>query len=121
VGNEHKPDNPIAIEQLIAGLEELQVVLGEPARRAVPEVRVRLIEAMAARDRGDRVGALGLIGVAMAKLLELGDHLDPNEAALMHAVTDHFRTAVLRGDVPAAKQGMDVMLERSGSRERGKK
>jgi hypothetical protein len=38
----------------------------------------------------------------------------------MRAVSAQFRTALLRGNVGDAKQGLDVMLERSGAREKKK-
>jgi hypothetical protein len=36
----------------------------------------------------------------------------------MRAVSAQFRTALLRGNVPEAKHGLDVMFERSGAKER---
>lgn len=111
---------PVALEQLIKGLGELETVLGAAAKPVVAAVQARLSEAMAARDRGDPVAAMRAIGEAMDQLAALADRLDPHEAVLMRAVSGHFRTALLRGDAPEAKQGLDVMLERSGARERTK-
>lgn len=118
MSNQHPPAVPLAIEQVIAALAELEVVLGEPARQAVPQVRQRLTEAMAARDRGDPVGTLRKIGEAMEHLAALADRLDPGEAALMRAVSERFRTALLRGSMGEAKQHAGTMFERSGTREK---
>ena len=70
---------------------------------------------MAARDRGDPVATLRAIGAAMEQLAQLADRLDPQDAMLMRAVAERFRAALLRGDVPEAKQDLDVMFERSGA------
>ena len=111
---------PIALEQLIEGLGELTTVLGAVAEPVIATVQARLAEAMAARDRGDPVATMRAIGEAMDQLAALADRLDPNEAALMRAVSAQFRSALLRGSTPEAKQGLDVMLERSGAIERKK-
>jgi hypothetical protein len=118
--SEHRPLIPAALEQVIDGLDELAIVLGAPARARLPVVRAALIEAMAARGRGDPVGALAAIGRAMDELAALADQLDPAEAGLMRAVAERFRAALLRGDPADAKAKMDVMFTRAGARERKK-
>jgi hypothetical protein len=114
----HQPDMPVVLEQLVSGLRELEIVLGDVGRATLPAVRASLTAAMAARDRGDPVAALRAIGTAMTQLASLADRLDPQEAAMMRMVTDRFRSALLRGDLPEAKQDMDVMFTRSGSTEK---
>ena len=111
---------PTALEQLIGGLGELRTALGAAAAPAIAAVQARLGDAIAARDRGDPAGAMRAIGEAMEAMAHLADRLDPQEAGVMRAVSAHFRTALLRGDVPEAKQGLDVMFERSGAREQKK-
>ena len=120
MANEHRPAVPVALEQLIDGLSELEIVLGDAGRRALRIVQARLTEAMAARDRGDPVASLQAIGAAMERLAALADRLDPNEGAIMRTVAERFRSALLRGDVPEAKGDLDLMLEKSGARERKK-
>src|SRR5262245_56170006 len=120
MADEHQPPIPIAIEQLVKGLGELEIVIGPNARATVAAVRNGLTQAMAARDRGDPVAALRLIGEAMEQLATLADKLDPSEAMLMRSVSDRFRSALLRGDLPEAKQDMDVMFDRAGAKERKK-
>ena len=120
MANEHRPAIPTALEHLVDALSELQTVLGEAGRQVLPVIQARLAEAMAARDRGDPVATMNAIGAAMEQLAALAERLDPQEAAMMRAVAGHFGTALLRGDLPEAKDGMDVMLERSGARERKK-
>ncbi|MBI1813468.1 MAG: hypothetical protein HYR72_00675 [Deltaproteobacteria bacterium] len=117
MADEHQPAVPIAIEQVIARLSELEIVLGEPARAAIPAVRARLIEAMAARDRGDAPAALARVGLAMDNLAALADRLDPAEAMLMRAVAQRFRAALAQGDESTAKQAAADMFAQSGARE----
>jgi hypothetical protein len=107
-----------ALETLVAGLDDLEHLFGEPARAVIPAVRTQLVEALAARDRGDAVGTMRAISAAMEQLAQLADRLDPQEAMLMRSVAERFQGALLRGDMPTAKQTGDVMFERSGSRYR---
>jgi len=116
--NEHRPVVPLALEQVIAGLSELEVVLGIAVRGALTAVQMRLTEAMAARDRGDMVAAMQAVGQAMDQLAALAERLDPQEAMLMRMISDRFRSALLRGDQAEAKEDLEVMFERSGARER---
>ncbi len=116
----HAPQIPRAIEQLLHVLGELAVVLGEPGRRAVPIIRTRLIEAMAARDRGNRDATLNAIGAAMREIGALADGLDPLEGQMMRALANRFESALLRGDLGDAKRGADEMFTRSGARARPK-
>jgi hypothetical protein len=57
--------------QLIERLGELEIVIGPQARPVVAEVRNRLRQAAAARERGDVAGALATIGEAMDRLAAL--------------------------------------------------
>lgn len=118
MADDHQPSIPVALEQLILGLGELERLFGEPARAVIPTVQARLTDAMAARDRGDAAATMQAIGSAMEQLARLADRLDPDEAMLMRAVADRFRVALLRGDTPEAKTDLDVMFERSGARYR---
>jgi len=118
MADDHQPPVPIALEQLIHGLGELEQLFGEPGRAVIPALRLRLTEAMAARDRGDAAGTMQAIGSAMEALARLADRLDPDDAMLMRAVAERFRVALLRGDMPEAKTDVDVMFERSGARYR---
>ena len=118
MADEHRPSVPAGLEDLIAGLGELEPLFGESAGAVIPTVRARLSEAMAARDRGDPVATMRAIGAAMEELARLADRLDPEDAMLMRAVAGRFQAALLRGDEPEAKQGLDSMFERSGARYR---
>jgi hypothetical protein len=117
MADEPHPTHP-ALEDLIAGLAELEHLFGEPARAVIPVVQARLTEAAAARDRGDPVATLQAIAAAMEQLAQLADRLDPNDAMLMRAVAGRFQGALLRGELPEAKQDLDLMFERSGARYR---
>ena len=118
MADEHRPSVPVVLEDLIAGLDELERLFGDAARSVVPAVQARLREAMAARDRGDPAATMQAIGAAMEQLAQLADRLDPQDAMLMRAVAERFSGAVLSGDTPQAKQDLDLMFERSGSRYR---
>jgi hypothetical protein len=121
MSNDHRPAVPVALEQVLTSLSELETVLGERARPAIAAVQAKLRDAMAARDRGDPVAALQAIGEAMSQLSALAEDLDPQEGALMRALSERFRSALLRGDEAGAKRNMEVMFERSGARERKKR
>lgn len=117
----HKHDEPVpALEKVIAGLAELEVVLGTQVRPVISAVRATLVGAMAARDRGDVPAAMQRIGDAMDRLTRLADTLDPGEAALMRALAQNFRAALARGDEAHAKRDAAVMLQKSGAVERKK-
>lgn len=118
MADEHHPAIPLNVEDVLRSLSELGVVLGEPGKAAMPVIESKLTEAMAARDRGDPVAATQAIAAAMEQLVFLAGRLDPQEGFLMKAVAERFRLALLRGSVPDAKQDMDIMLHRSGARER---
>ena len=94
----HAETVPVALESVIGGLKELEVVLGVQAAPAVAAVQMALIEAMAARDRGDIVDSIRRIGGAMDRLTALADSLDHEEATMMRMVAQGFRNALLRGD-----------------------
>jgi hypothetical protein len=110
-----------ALEDVLMRLDELQIVLGTSVGSTLGAIRTSLIEAAAARDRGDRPAAVGAIGKAMDGLSALADVLDPDEGMLMRAIAQSFRVALLRGDYAHAKQTADVMLKKSGAVERKKK
>jgi len=114
----HRPPVPTVLEELIAGLDELERLFGDAAAAVLPAVQARLREAMAARDRGDPVATMQAIAAAMQQLAQLADRLDPHDATLMRAVAERFSGAVLGGDVPQATQDLDLMFERSGARHR---
>jgi hypothetical protein len=107
-----------ALEDVLLRLDELQVVLGRAVAATLAAIRLSLIEAVSARDRGDTPAAVAAIGKAMDSLSSLADGLDPDEGALMRMVAQSFRNALLRGDYPQAKQTADVMMQKSGAVER---
>lgn len=116
----HEEAELAAIESVSSRLDELRIVLGPEVGPALEGVRASLIEAMAARDRGDSKAAVAAIGAAMDRLTSLADGMDAAEGAMMRTVARTFRSALLRGSFSDAKQAADVMMRRSGAVERKK-
>jgi hypothetical protein len=100
--------------QLIERLGELEIVIGENARPVVAEVRSRLREAAAARERGDVPGALAIIGQAMQRLAGLASTLDATEGAFMRAIAGSFAQALGAGDKGAVKQTVGLIKRKAG-------
>ena len=117
MAHKHTSDAP-PLETLIGSLGELEVVLGKQVAPTLAAVRSLLIEATAARARGDLPGAVAHIGQAMERLSALADGLDPAEAMLMRALAHNLRAALMRGDESQAKESAAVMFEKSGAVER---
>ena len=95
-------------------LRELEVTIGAQARPVIVEVRQRLAEAAAARDKGDMGAALGAIKIAMERLASLADGLDAAEGALMRAIAARFSAALNLGDKGTAKEAVNIMRHKAG-------
>src|SRR5512140_2520009 len=93
--HEHSPI-PLAIDSVVSRLGELEVVFGPAAKPVIDGVRSLLLEALAARDRGDGATTVTRIGQAMDRLAGLANDLDPAEGMLMRVVAEQFRAALLR-------------------------
>jgi hypothetical protein len=106
---------PLAIDTVVSRLSELEIVFGPQAKGVINAVRTTLLEALAARQRGDAPASITKIGQAMDRLAGLAEHLDPAEGVLMRTVAEQFRAALLRYDTAEARQTADVMFERSGA------
>jgi len=118
MAHKHEPEMALPLESLVTSIGELEVVLGKHVAPTLAAVRSLLIEATAARERGDVPGAVVHIGHAMDHLSILADDLDPAEAILMRALAHSLRAALLRGDEARAKESAAVMFEKSGAVER---
>jgi hypothetical protein len=105
-------DDPFA--KLAQNLGELEVVIGEQARPAVAEVRAKLRDVIACRERGDMPAAIIAIRTAMERLAALASVLDPNEGAMMRLVAEKFTQALGTGDKGDAKTVVDVMRRKAG-------
>jgi len=103
------------LERLASGIEELKTVLGPRAAPRVEGVKLQLLEAMAARDRGDRTATLTAIARAMAGLADLGDGLDAAEGAMMRAVAAGFIRGMAREDRETVERHLDVIQSRAGT------
>ena len=103
------------LERLLVGIDELKVVLGPSVTPHVERVKASLLEALAARDRGDRGASLEAIARAMAALAQLGDGLDSAEGAMMRAVAGAFVAGLAREDREAVEASRDVIQSRAGT------
>jgi len=117
----HLIDFPEALEALFSRIGELKLVLGAAAEPGLNEVERLLREGLAARGRGDPGAAVAHIAQGMDRLAAIASSGDPGEGALMRAVAERFRQALVRGAVGEAQEAADVMRERSGSVVRPKK
>jgi hypothetical protein len=111
VANISQPDSFL---QLIDRLGELEVVIGPQARPAVAELRDKLREAGAARQRGDVPGALAIIAQSMERLAALAGSMDGEEGAMMRAISASFAQALGVGDQGAVKQALETMRTKAG-------
>ena len=105
--------------KLAENLGELEVVVGPKARPVVAEVRARLRDAMACRERGDLPGALATIERAMERLAALGTQLDPAEGAMMRTLAQHFSRALSAGLKSEAKVAVNAMKRKAGDPQGG--
>jgi len=110
-------DHSEPLLKLADALGELEVVIGGQARPVVAELRSRLVEAAASREKGDVVGALDIIHRAMEQLASLAGQLDPNEGMMMRVIAERFTRALTTGDRGTAKQAVDLMRHRAGDPE----
>ncbi len=109
---------PDSFLQLIDRLGELEVVIGPQARPAVAELRDKLREAAAARQRGDVPGALAIIAQSMERLAALAGSMDGQEGAMMRAISASFAQALGVGDKGAVKQALETMRTKAGDTEK---
>ena len=103
------------LERLAHGIEELKTVLGAGSAARVDRVKHQLIEAMAARDRGDRTATLAAIAAAMAELANLGDGLDAAEGAMMRSLAAGFVSGMARDDREAVERHLGLIQSRAGT------
>jgi hypothetical protein len=111
----HEHTYPEALEALLTRLPELEIVLGPQAKPGLQAVGQFLQEALAARASGDVPRATNRIGMAMDKLSQLADLLDPREAMMMRMLAAQFRQALGIGNMGEARRLSDLMREKSGA------
>jgi hypothetical protein len=111
------PIDAVNLESFIRlgeSLGELEVIIGPTARPVIAEVRSRLTEAAAHRQKGDMPGAVAIIRSAMERLTLLASNLDPVEAMLMRMLSERFSDALSIGDKGAAKDAINIMRHKAG-------
>ena len=112
---DHKHTYPEALETLLSRLPEIELVLGPQAKGGLVAVERSLQQAIALRADGDIPRTVSHIAAAMDSLSQLADELDPQEAAMMRMLTNHFRRALLSGHNSEARRVSDLMREKSGT------
>ncbi len=95
-------------------LRELEVTMGPAAQPVIAEIRTRLVEALALRDKGDVAAGITTIRQAMEQLAALAGTLDPAEGALMNAIAQRFASALSQDDRGTAKESVNFMRHRAG-------
>jgi len=114
-GHSHLISFPEALEIFFGRMNELKLLLDPKEVANVGQVETLLREALSARGRGDVPVAVTKIGQAMDRLAALASTGDPQEGAMMRAMAEHFRQALVRGAVGDAKEAAETMRQRSGS------
>lgn len=100
--------------RLADSLKELELILGGQARAAVENVKDCLLQAVAARDRGDLHGAVEQIRAAMERLAALSGSLDEKEGLRMREISARFVAALGSGDRSAAKETLNIIRHKAG-------
>ena len=95
-------------------LGELEVTVGPSARPVIGAIKSKLVEAAAARARGDAAGGMLVLREAMAQLAGLAGTLDPAEGVLMTLITQRLTGALTQGDRDAAKDSVNFIRHRAG-------
>lgn len=118
-----KPGNPNAhgiegLATMAARLDELETLFGPRAQPVVGRLRGALLDALAARDRGDAPAAVARLRAAMEDLVRLFGEVDPDEGAAMGRLVAGFQQALSRGQGDAAGRIADDMRRHSGAVER---
>lgn len=103
------------LERFAASIDELKAVLGPDAAGAVEEAKSELGRALAARDLGDRDGAVAAIARAMAGLASLGDQLGGAEGAMMRALTGELMKGLAGNDREAVERSLELIGSRAGT------
>lgn len=114
-GHSHLISFPEALEIFFGRMNELKLLLDPKEAGNVGQVETLLREALSARGRGDFPAAVTKIGQAMDRLAGLASTGDPQEGAMMRAMAEHFRQALVRGAMGDAKEAAETMRQRSGS------
>jgi|SRR6516164_1801991 hypothetical protein len=100
--------------RLVESLKELELIIGGQARTVVENVRDSLLQAVAARDRGDLAGAIEQIRAAMERLAALSGSLDAQEGFIMREITARFVAALGSGDRSTAKETLNIIRHKAG-------
>ena len=111
----HLIEFPEALEAFFSRVGELRAILGPRAAAGVDGLEALMQQGLAARERGDRAAAVGLVVQAMRRLAELAADSDAVEAPLLRGMAENFAAALERGALGDAKAAAEVMRERSGS------
>ncbi|MCW5892953.1 MAG: hypothetical protein KIT14_20760 [bacterium] len=113
--HDHRVAFPEALEAFLGRTDELKVVLGSQAAAGVDALGARIREGLAARERGDVLGAVARIVEAMRMLAELASRSDAAEGPMLRAMAERFAAALVHGTVAEAREHAETMRVRSGT------
>lgn len=111
---EPKTERQWALENFVTRIDELEKVIGPHARPVIESVKAKMLEGLAARDRGDQAASMAAIAQAMTEIAQLADGLDGAEGQLMRGLTQQFFTSLSRGDEGGAERDLDAIQARAG-------
>lgn len=103
-----------ALEGFLLRLDELARVLGPGSEAGIAQAKAAVLEALAARSRGDDAACELGLARAMASVAALGDGLDPGEGALMRALAGAFVQGMAKEDGEAMQTSLDRIEARAG-------
>jgi hypothetical protein len=103
------------IERFVGGIDGLKSVLGADSAPVVEKVKVGLAAAMAARDRGDRDGAIVALAHSMADLASLGERLGGAEGEMMRMVTAALIEGLARDDREQVERNLAIIQSNAGT------
>jgi len=102
------------LEGFVNGLDELKTVIGSEAIPVIERIKVKLIEAMGARDSGRDDVALAAIAEAMTEIADLGRSLDAHEGLAMQGLAKQFMSSVARRDSGSIERDLSAIESRAG-------
>jgi hypothetical protein len=103
------------MEGFLLRLDELGRVLGPAVAPDLGAAKAQLLEALAARDRGEKAASHLALARAIATIAAIGDRLDPDEGMLMRALAGAFVQGMAGEDREAMESALAAIQQRAGT------